>query len=71
VITVHKADDMATLLELKSEIEDLTSPSNPLRMTFAGATEAHLIAKEIAAAGVGVIVIPTRSFPATWDQTRM
>ncbi|CAE6507923.1 unnamed protein product [Rhizoctonia solani] len=69
VITVHKADDMATLLELKSEIEDLTSV--PLRLTFAGATEAHLIAKEIAAADVGVIVIPTRSFPASWDQARI
>ncbi|KAG8730747.1 hypothetical protein FRC11_005897, partial [Ceratobasidium sp. 423] len=69
VVTVHKADDMATLLELKSEIEDLTSV--PLRVTFAGATEAHLIAKEIAAAGVGVIVIPTRSFPASWDQARI
>ncbi|KAH7339931.1 hypothetical protein B0J17DRAFT_570590 [Rhizoctonia solani] len=69
VITVHKADDMATLLELKSEIEDLTSV--PLQVTFAGATEAHLIAKEIAAAGVGVIVIPTRSFPTSWDQARV
>ncbi|KAJ1304895.1 hypothetical protein OPQ81_006029 [Rhizoctonia solani] len=69
VIRVHKADDMATLLELKSEIEHLTSV--PLRVTFAGATESHLIAKEIAAAGVGVIVIPTRSFPASWDQARI
>ncbi|KAL5631170.1 hypothetical protein ACGC1H_006866 [Rhizoctonia solani] len=69
VITVHKADDMATLLELKTEIEDLTSV--PLRVTFAGATEAHLIAKEIAAADVGVIAIPTRSFPSTWDQARI
>ncbi|CUA74661.1 DNA-directed RNA polymerase II subunit RPB1-B [Rhizoctonia solani] len=69
VITVHKADDMVTLLKLKAEIEDLTSV--PLRVTFAGATEAHLVAKEIAAAGVGVIVIPTRSFPASWDQARI
>ncbi|KAF8684214.1 Carbohydrate esterase family 9 protein [Rhizoctonia solani] len=69
VIKVHKADDMATLLELKSEIEDLTSV--PLRLTFAGATEAHLIAKEIAEAGVGVIVIPSRSFPSNWDQARV
>ncbi|CCO35688.1 hypothetical protein BN14_09806 [Rhizoctonia solani AG-1 IB] len=69
VIKVHKADDMATLLELKSEIEDLTSI--PLRLTFAGATEAHIISKEIAAAGVGVIVIPSRSFPASWDRARV
>ncbi|CAE6466595.1 unnamed protein product [Rhizoctonia solani] len=69
VITVHKADDMVTLLKLKAEIEDLASV--PLRVTFAGVTEAHLVAKEIAAASVGVIVIPTRSFPASWDQTRI
>ncbi|KAG9118853.1 hypothetical protein FRC07_006429, partial [Ceratobasidium sp. 392] len=69
VITVHKADHMATLLELKSEIEDLIG--RPLRLTFAGAAEAHLIAREIADAGVGVIVIPTRPFPASWDQKRI
>ncbi|QRV94368.1 carbohydrate esterase family 9 protein [Ceratobasidium sp. AG-Ba] len=69
VITVNKADHMATLIALKAEIEDATS--RPLRMTFAGAAEAHLIAKEIAQAGVGVIVIPTRSFPASWDQKRI
>ncbi|CAE6451909.1 unnamed protein product [Rhizoctonia solani] len=69
VIQVHKADDMATLLEIKAEVEDLTSV--PLRLTFAGATEAHIIAKEIAAAGVGVIVIPSRSFPSSWDQARV
>jgi hypothetical protein len=60
---------MATLLELKSEIEDVTA--RPLRITFAGAAEAHILAPQIAAAGVGVIVIPTRPFPASWDQKRM
>ncbi|KAF8597515.1 hypothetical protein BDV93DRAFT_479402 [Ceratobasidium sp. AG-I] len=69
VITVHKADHMATLLELKAEIEDLTA--RPLRITFAGASEAHLLAPEIAEAGVGVIVTPTRPFPASWDQKRI
>ena len=62
---------MATLLELKAEIEDLTAGSRPLRITFAGASEAHLLASEIAKAGVGVIVTPTRPFPASWDQKRM
>lgn len=69
MITVHKADHMATLLELKAEIEDLTA--RPLRLTFAGASEAHLLASEIAEAGVGVIVTPTRPFPSSWDQKRM
>ncbi|KAF8305034.1 hypothetical protein DL93DRAFT_2172819, partial [Clavulina sp. PMI_390] len=32
----------------------------------------HLLAKEIAAAGpdVGVVLIPARTFPETWDQKR-
>ncbi|KAG8714759.1 hypothetical protein FRC08_011480 [Ceratobasidium sp. 394] len=69
VITVNKADHMATLLELKTEVEQVTSRT--LRVTFAGAAEAHILAPQIAAAGVGVIVIPTRPFPATWDQKRI
>ncbi|KAG9076185.1 hypothetical protein FS749_012071, partial [Ceratobasidium sp. UAMH 11750] len=69
VITVNKADHMATLLELKAEIEQVTGRA--LRVTFTGAAEAHILAPQIAAAGVGVIVIPTRPFPATWDQKRI
>ncbi|KAG9086281.1 hypothetical protein FRC06_003164, partial [Ceratobasidium sp. 370] len=69
VIAVNKADYMATLLELKAEIEGVTGRA--LRMTFAGAAEAHVLAPQIAASGVGVIVVPTRPFPATWDQKRI
>ncbi|KAJ7075534.1 hypothetical protein B0H15DRAFT_894200 [Mycena belliarum] len=69
VIKVHNADIMATLLHLKGEFDALSTSS--LRMTFAGATEAHLLAAEIGAAGVSVILAPARPYPATWDQRRI
>ncbi|KAJ7078720.1 hypothetical protein B0H15DRAFT_1025782 [Mycena belliarum] len=69
VINVHNADIMATFLHLKHEFE--TRGGSSLRMTFAGATEAHLLAAEIGAAGVSVILAPARPYPATWDHRRV
>ncbi|KAJ3769241.1 hypothetical protein FB446DRAFT_227416 [Lentinula raphanica] len=69
VIGVHSADIMASLIQLKAEIEGTTE--NTIKMTFAGGSEAHLLAKEIAAANVGVIIAPARSFPFFWDMRRI
>ncbi|PBK65801.1 carbohydrate esterase family 9 protein [Armillaria solidipes] len=69
VIAVDNADIMASLIQLKSETERTTGV--PLRMTFAGAAEAHLLAAEIGYAGIGVIVVPSRPFPATWELRRI
>jgi hypothetical protein len=69
VVHAESADIMATLLNLKAEYEDTTARS--LRLTFAGAAEAHLLADEIGKAGVSVILAPSRPFPSTWDQRRM
>lgn len=60
---------MATLLELKSDAEAIHQTS--IRFVFFGAAEAHLLAKEIAAANVGVIVAPLRGFPGTWEERRV
>jgi len=60
---------MATLLSLKQEVENSTGMK--LQMVFSGAAEAHLIAKEIGDAGVGVIVAPSRPFPAIWSKRRI
>ena len=60
VVNVGSADIMASLVSLKQEVEKKTG--NTMKITFAGATEAHLIANELSAAGVGVIVTPTRSY---------
>lgn len=60
---------MATLLDLKAEYQKKSG--HTLRVTFSGASEAHLLADEIAAAGVSVIISPSRPYPDTWDQRRM
>lgn len=62
---------MTTLLQLKVEYD--TTARHPLRLTFAGALEAHLLAPEIGRAGVSVIVAPGlgRPFPGTWEMRRM
>lgn len=60
---------MATLLELKHQIE-LEHQGVPMKWTFSGAFEAHLLARELAAASVGVIVYP-RPYPYDWERRRM
>ncbi|KIJ23864.1 hypothetical protein M422DRAFT_62391 [Sphaerobolus stellatus SS14] len=69
VVHVENADIMATLLRLKDEIEAQTG--GKLRLSFAGAAEAWRLALAIGKADVGVILTPSRSFPATWDQRRI
>ena len=69
VIEVQSADIMASLINLKKEIE--IEHRTHIRITFSGASEAHILAKEIGAAKVGVILNPARPFPATWKSRRM
>ena len=64
VVHVDSADIMASLIFMKSDYEDL-------KMTFAGALEAHLLAEEIAKADVSVVLSPSKPFPGSWDQRRM
>lgn len=45
VIEVGSADIMATLLTIKREVEE--RKGSTMKMVFAGAAEAHLIAKEL------------------------
>jgi len=56
IIHVNSADIMAKLIALKAEIE--AQSDKTVRMAFFGALEAHILAKEIADAGVAVIVSP-------------
>ncbi|KAJ6468464.1 hypothetical protein C8R45DRAFT_1018898 [Mycena sanguinolenta] len=69
VITVNNADIMASLLLLKKEVE--AHHGRTMQLTFMGGAEAHLLAPEIAAAGVGVILAPSRSYPYTWEHRRI
>ncbi|EMD37401.1 hypothetical protein CERSUDRAFT_83171 [Gelatoporia subvermispora B] len=69
VVEVGSADIIATLIELKSEVEAETQV--PLKMTLEGGSEAHLLASELSAANVGIILKPPRSFPYTWSERRI
>jgi hypothetical protein len=69
VVQCHSADIMATLLILKQEVEQRRH--SKMILTFTGASEAHLLAKELGSAGVGIIVAPSRPFPAAWESRRM
>jgi len=74
VVDVESADIMATLLRLKAEIEHKifaeTNMHKELKLTFVGATEAHVLVKELRHAKVGVLVRP-RSFPYSWESRRI
>ncbi|KAG2015465.1 hypothetical protein CC2G_008735 [Coprinopsis cinerea AmutBmut pab1-1] len=67
VIDVQSADIMASLIQLKEEID---KHHKRVKFTFVGATEAHLLAKEIGEAGIGVILAPARPYPDQWRKKR-
>lgn len=69
VVNVDSADIMSTLLRLKAEFRHNTG--NDFDMTFTGGSEAHLIAEDIARAGVSVIVTMPRPYPGNWESQRM
>ncbi|KAF8633299.1 hypothetical protein AX17_004474 [Amanita inopinata Kibby_2008] len=69
LVNVHSADIMASLIRLKEEIEIETQ--SKLRVVFSGASEAHLLAKEIGQANIGIILNPSRPFPSEWRSRRI
>ncbi|KAL6308052.1 hypothetical protein BKA93DRAFT_726194, partial [Sparassis latifolia] len=69
VIDFDSADFMASLIQLKVQVEE--NVGAPVKYTFTGATEAHPLAKEISDANTGVIITPTRPFPSRWERRRM
>ncbi|KAJ6491350.1 hypothetical protein C8R47DRAFT_1045160 [Mycena vitilis] len=68
VVDVESADIIASVLVLKKEVE--AAKGQTIRLTLTGATEGHLLAKEIGEAGVGVLV-QQRSYPSRWEQKRL
>ncbi|KAJ7164020.1 carbohydrate esterase family 9 protein [Mycena crocata] len=69
VVEAHSADIIASLILLKQEVEN--AEGTKIQMTVTGATEAHLLAKELGEASVGVILNPARSFPFFWEDRRI
>ncbi len=66
---MESADIIASILSLKAEIE--AERGSAIKITLSGASEAHLLAKEIGEAGVGVVLRPSRPFPKSWERARM
>ncbi|KAJ7183153.1 carbohydrate esterase family 9 protein [Mycena filopes] len=69
VVEAHSADIIATLILLKREVEH--AKGRTMQMTITGAAEAHLLARELGEARVGVILNPARSFPYLWEDRRI
>lgn len=69
MVHTHSSDIIATLIVLKAEVERHTRTD--MKLTIAGGGEAHLLAKELGAANVGVILNPVRPFPASWETRRI
>ncbi|KAF7312052.1 Carbohydrate esterase family 9 protein [Mycena indigotica] len=69
VIEAYGADIIATLVLLKREVEQVTAKT--IKMTITGATEAHLLAKELGEAGIGVVLVPARATPTFWENRRI
>ncbi|EKM54380.1 uncharacterized protein PHACADRAFT_123385 [Phanerochaete carnosa HHB-10118-sp] len=69
VVETDSADIIATIILLKREVEQKVG--NAIQLTIVGGLEAHLLAKELAEAHIGVIQIQARPFPATWECRRI
>lgn len=76
-LTINSADGIATALKIKSQVEDalLTAHSRgqatEIKLAIIGGAEAHLVADELAAASVGVILEPLQSTGESWDTRRV
>ncbi|KAL0956502.1 hypothetical protein HGRIS_002646 [Hohenbuehelia grisea] len=69
VIAVQNADAMASIINLKKQVEEVTE--SRMRITFSGGLEAHLIATEIGLAEIGVILAQSRPPLWAWDERRI
>ncbi|KAI1744879.1 amidohydrolase [Xylaria scruposa] len=72
-ITVHSADVIAAILKVKKTVDDAIVSSggnNDLHIVIIGGAESFIVADELAAANVGVVLSPLFSYRTTWDQRR-
>ena len=68
VLSAHSADTIAAIIRLKSQIE--SASSKKLRIVIIGAAEAHLVADELAASNIAVVLAPLLPHAQSWDQRR-
>ncbi|KAI1396184.1 amidohydrolase [Hypoxylon fuscum] len=74
-ITVHSADAIAAVLKVKEVVDKAVassrgSISSGISLVIIGGAESFLLADELAAADVGVVLSPLLSYRNGWDQRR-
>lgn len=67
-ITAQSADGIAGALKLKKQVEEASGST--ITLVIIGGAEAYLIADELAAANVGVVLSPLLSYRASWEERR-
>lgn len=68
-LSISSADGIASALRIKSEVESAASSSR-IRLAIVGGAESYLVADQLAAAKVGVILTPLQQLGASWDARR-
>ncbi|KAI5863757.1 amidohydrolase [Durotheca rogersii] len=80
-VTVHSADTIAALLQVKKVVDaaiaaspafgdNASASARGISLVIIGGAESPLLAAELAAAGVGVVLSPLLSYGTSWDQQR-
>lgn len=67
-VNVHSADDILRVLELKSSVEEHTKRN--FTMVIIGGAEAWMARRQLSKQNVGVVLVPSRCMPATWEMRR-
>ncbi|KAH6651657.1 amidohydrolase [Truncatella angustata] len=67
-LTVQSVDGIAGALKLKKQIEEASGST--ITVVIIGGAESYLVADELAAAKVGVVLSPLLSYRASWDERR-
>ncbi|KAI0409290.1 amidohydrolase [Xylaria palmicola] len=72
-VTAHSADVLAAILKVKSAVDAAIASAGgdgTIRVVIIGGAESFIVADELAAAGVGVVLSPLLSYRTSWDQRR-
>ncbi|KAL1602976.1 hypothetical protein SLS59_004632 [Nothophoma quercina] len=68
VLSAHSADTIAAIIRLKSQVESVSA--RKLRVVIIGGAEAHLVADQLAASKIAVVLAPLLPHAQSWDQRR-
>ncbi|KAI0797030.1 hypothetical protein C8Q75DRAFT_796702 [Abortiporus biennis] len=69
IVETGSADIIAAIVRLKRDVEGKLDAK--LKLVISGASEAHLVADELAQENIGVILKPSHAFPDSWDERRI